>query len=201
MLLFYTLSLLSVQILDSIAFLLSVCIHILPKQKLVSTKLFFFLFYCFYDWKHLFINIYQKREIYDLFVVLLLSNIYIKSSVFDTCGIKLYKIMYKDMWKKLFTVLIQWCFLSDLSHHLYDIDVVWSYISAMKIMHNIYIYNEILFIKKSYYRTKYLIYNVLLCRHLFSVHISIKTYSYCTFFILAHWFFFVVDWIMNLNIN
>lgn len=48
--------------------------------------------------------------------------------------------MYKDMWKKLFTVLIQWCFLSDLSHHLYDIDVVWSYISAMKIMHNIYIY-------------------------------------------------------------
>lgn len=97
MLLFYTLSLLSVQILNSIAFLLSVCIHILPKQKFVSTKLFFFLFYCFYDWKHLFINIYQKREIYDLYVVLLLSNIYIKSSVFDTCGIKLYKIMYKDM--------------------------------------------------------------------------------------------------------
>lgn len=202
MLLFYTLSLLSVQILDSIAFLLSVCIHILPKQKFVSTKLFFFLFYCFYDWKHLFINIYQKREIYDLFVVLLLSNIYIISSVFDTCGLKLYKIMYKEMLKKkLFTVLIQWCFLSDLSHHLYDIDVVWSYFSAMKIMHNMYIYNEILFIKKSYYRTKYLIYNVLLCRHIFSVHISMKTYSYCTFFILAHWGFFFVDWIMNLNIN
>lgn len=122
MLLFYTLSLLSVQILDSIAFLLSVCIHILPKQKFVSTKLFFFfLFYCFYDWKHLFINIYQKREIYDLFVVLLLSNIYIKSSVFDTCGIKLYKIMYKDMWKKIVycfnsMVLFKWSFTSFVWH-------------------------------------------------------------------------------------
>lgn len=100
----------------------------------------------------------------------------------------------------MFTVLIQWCFLSDLSHHLYDIDVVWSYISAMKIMHNIYIYNEILFIKKSYYGTKYLIYNVLLCRHIFSVHISMKTYSYCTFFILAHWVFLLLIelWISTL---
>lgn len=64
MLLFYTLSLLSVQIMDSIAFLLSVCIHILPKQKFVSTKLFFFFFFIAFMTESICLLIYTKREKY-----------------------------------------------------------------------------------------------------------------------------------------